>query len=72
MKASNFLSLGKMMARLNRRNNICINGFCCAKNMIYPASLSDQRFEDCMDLSMITNENKLHYVYIQDFNIYVQ
>ena len=36
--------------------------------MNYPVYVSDQNFESFMDLLLISNENKLHYVYIKDFN----
>ena len=36
--------------------------------MVYPVHVSDQTFEDHMDLLLITEENKSHYVYIKDFN----
>ena len=36
--------------------------------MTYPILVSDQKFKDCMDLLMITDKNKPHYVYIKDFN----
>ena len=36
--------------------------------MIYPVHVSDKKFEDRMDLLLITDENKSHYVYIKDFN----
>ena len=35
--------------RIERQNNICINVFCYEKNLIYPAYISDQEFENCMD-----------------------
>ena len=30
--------------------------------------MSDEKFENCMDLLMITDKNKSHNVYIKDFN----
>ena len=36
--------------------------------MTYPVYVSDQKFENCMDLLLITEKNKSHYVYIKDFN----
>ena len=36
--------------------------------MTYPVYVSDQKFENCMDLLLITEENKSHYVHIKDFN----
>ena len=36
--------------------------------MIYPVHISDEKFENCMGLLSITDENKSYYVYIKDFN----
>ena len=36
--------------------------------MTYPVYVSNEKFENCMNLLMITDENKSHYVYIKDFN----
>ena len=36
--------------------------------MTYPVYVSVQKFGDSMDLLLISDENKSHYVYIKDFN----
>ena len=54
--------------RIGKQNNFCFNVFCYENGLTYPISLSDQKFENCMDLLLITDENKSHYVYIKDFN----
>ena len=36
--------------------------------MIYPVYLSNQCFNDCLDLLLISNGFTNHYVYIKDFN----
>ena len=36
--------------------------------LVYPVHVSDEKFEDCMNLLLITDQNKSHYVYIKDFN----
>ena len=36
--------------------------------MTYPVYLSNQGFKNCMDLLLISNGNKSHYVYIKDLN----
>ena len=38
--------------------------FCYENKTIYPVYLSDQCFNDTLDLLLISN----HYVYIKDFN----
>ena len=34
----------------------------------FPLHISSKKFNDCMDLLLIFDENKSHYVYIKDFN----
>ena len=34
----------------------------------YPRYISGEKFSNCMDLLLIFEENKSHYVYIKDFN----
>ena len=58
----------KDIAKIERQNNICINAFCYENNLTYPVYVSDQKFENCMDLLLISNEYKSHYVYIKDLN----
>ena len=47
---------------------ININAFCYKNKIIYPAYLSNQSFNDCLDLLLISNNFNGHYVYIKDFN----
>ena len=42
--------------------------FCCENELTYPVYVSGQKFHNSMDLLLISNENKSHYVYIKDFN----
>ena len=58
----------KDYCKIQRQNNICNNVFCYESIMTYPIYVSNQKFKDCMDLLLISNENKSHYVYIKDFN----
>ena len=58
----------KDYCRIERQNNICINVCCYGNNLTYSVYLSDQNFENCMDLLLITDENKSPYLYIKDFN----
>ena len=50
------------------KKNICIIVFCSKNNLVYPVHISDEKFGNCVDLLMITNKNKVHYVYIKGFN----
>ena len=50
------------------KNKICINIFCYENKLIYPVHISDQKFENSMDLLIISDKIKSHYAYIKDFN----
>ena len=41
--------------------------FSYENKLTYPFYLSDQKYQDCMDLWLISNECKSHYIYIKDF-----
>ena len=58
----------KGYGKIEIQSNICIHVFCYENELTCPVYLSDQKFEDFMDLLLITDENKSHYVYIKDFN----
>ena len=58
----------KDYCKIERQNNICINVFCYESGLTYPIYVSNQNIKDFMDLLLISNENKSHYVYIKDFN----
>ena len=40
--------------------------FCYENGLTYLVYISNKKFRDCMDLLMISDENKSHYVYIKD------
>ena len=50
--------------KISLMNKININVFSCEDKIIHPIYLSDQSFNDVLDLSLINN----HYVLIKDFN----
>ena len=58
----------KDFSKIENKNNICINVFCYKNELTYSVYVSDQKFENCIDLLMISDENKSHYVCIKDFN----
>ena len=64
----NFPVSKKDYCRIEMQNKICINVFCYDNKLTYPVYLSDQKFNDNMDLLLISNEFKSHYVYIKDFH----
>ena len=43
------------------------NVFCYENDLVDPAYVSNEKYKDCMDLLMVTGENKSHYV-----NVFVQ
>ena len=61
----------KDYCRIERQNNICINVFCYENGLPCPVYLSDQKFGDSMDLLLISDASKSHYVYIKDFNRFI-
>ena len=67
-KGTSFPSFKKDYSKIKKNNNICINAFCYENDLVYPAFISKQKFENCMDLLIINDENKSHYVYIKDFS----
>ena len=54
-----------------KKKIIYINVFCYEDELYtYPVYKSNEKIETCMDLLMIISENKSHYNYIKDFNIF--
>ena len=56
----------KDYCKIEMQNKICIKVFHCDNKWTYPAYLSDKKFNDDMDLLLISNEFKSDYVYIKD------
>ena len=54
--------------KIEKKNDICINVFSNENNLSYPVYLLENKIDTCMDLVLISNENKSYYVYIKDFN----
>ena len=67
MKELNFLYKKKIEVQ----NNICINVFGYENELVFPIYVSDQKFENSMDLLLLINDDKSHYVYIKDFNTFM-
>ena len=49
-------------------SKINVNVFCYKNKAVYPVYLSNQCFNDSMDLLLISNDFTSHYVSIEDFN----
>ena len=58
----------KDFSKIETKNNIYINVFCYENKLEKPIYNSNQEFENSMDLLLVTDENKSHYVYIKDFD----
>ena len=58
----------KDFSKIEKKNNICINVFCYENKLVFPIYISNQKFENSMDLLLITDGDKSHYVYIKDFD----
>ena len=56
----------KDFGNIEKKNNICINVFYYGNKLVYPVHISNEKFQNCMNLLMITYENKSHYVCIKD------
>ena len=58
----------KKICKIESKNNICINVFGYENTLPFPIYISDQKFKNSMDLLLIIDENKSHYVHIKDFD----
>ena len=68
MKELNFQYQKNDFSKIEMKNNICINVFCYENKLTFPVNISDQKFENSMDLLVIFDGDKSHYVYIKDFD----
>ena len=59
------MELSLLYIKIEIKNNICI-GY--ENKLIFSIYISDQKFEDSMDLLFLIDNEKSHYVYIKDFN----
>ena len=50
------------------KNNICINVFGYENELVFPIYISDKKFKDSMDLLLLIDDDKQHYVCVKDFN----
>ena len=58
----------KDFRKIEKKNSICIYVFCFESGLTFPIHVSDQKFENSMDLLHVTDYDKSHYVYIIDFD----
>ena len=57
--------------KIEVQNNICINVFDYENELVYPIFISEQKFEDSLDLLLLIEDDKSHYVYIKDFSTFI-
>ena len=58
----------KDFIKIEEKENIYINVSGYEKELVFPIYISDQKFEDSMDLLLLIDDDKSHYVYIKDFD----
>ena len=58
----------KQYNKIEKQNNIRINVFGYESKQKYPIYVSNEKHEDCMNLLIVTEDKKNHYVLIKDFN----
>ena len=68
MMELSFLCKKKDFSKVELKNNICINVYGYENGLIFPIFVSDEKFENSIDLLLLIDDDKSHYVYIKDFN----
>ena len=63
-----FLMREKDFSKIETKQNFRINVFSYENRLVFPIYISDQEFENSMDLLLLIDKCKLHYVYIKDFD----
>ena len=58
----------KQINKIEKQNNICINLFGYEEKQKFPIYISKEKYQDHMELLMITEGENKHYVLIKDFN----
>ena len=57
--------------KIEVQNNICTNVFGYENQLVFPIYISDQTFKSSIDLLLLIDDDKSHYVYIKDFNTFM-
>ena len=58
----------KQINKIEKQNNICINLFGFEEKQIFPIYISKEKYQDHMELLLITKGENKHYILIKDFN----
>ena len=61
----------KDFRKIEVKINICINAFGYENELVYPIFISKRKFKDSIDLLLLYEDDKSHYVYIKDFNTFM-
>ena len=66
-----FLLKEKDFKKIEVQNNISVNVFGYEDKLVFPIYISNKNFDDSIDLLLLLEDNKSHYVYIKDFNTFM-
>ena len=58
----------KDFCKIEVKNNICINVFGYEDELVFPIYVSNQKLKDSIDLLILNDDDKSHYVYIDHFD----
>ena len=58
----------KIFSKIEKKSNICINVFGYEIDLVFQIYVLDQKFVDTMDLLLLIDDDKSHYVYIKEFD----
>ena len=58
----------KDFSKIEAEHNICINVFGYEKGLVFSIYNLDKKFENSMDLLLLIDDDKSHYLYIKDFD----
>ena len=58
----------KDFEKIEVQSNICINVFCYENKIVFPIYVSDKTFNNSIDILLLIDDDKSHYVYIKDFS----
>ena len=53
------------LSKIETKSNICTIEFYYENRLVFPIYISDQKFENLIDLLLVIDENKSNYVYIK-------
>ena len=61
----------KDFSKIETKNYICVNVFWYENKLTFPIYISDQKFENLINLLLVIDENKSNYVYIKDLDRFI-